>query len=69
MTPAANTIAKTERILSEEKDFVTEYKGWNVYCDETGLFTVKKDTLYWRVRGGNNRQSNMAFIKAIIDAK
>lgn len=69
MTPPANTTAITERILSEEKDFVAEYKGWNVYCDETGLYTVKKDTLYWQYRGGDNHERNMEFIETIINAK
>lgn len=69
MTLAATTTAKTERIPTEEKDFVAEYKGWNVYCDETGLYTVRKGTLSWQYRGGANHERNMEFIETIINAK
>lgn len=55
---------KLENTVSE-----TDYKGWNIYLDGSGLYVVTNDIRFWQWQGSGDPDSDLAFIKTVIDAR
>lgn len=50
-------------------EFQTEYKGWCISLDGSGLYTVSKGRRFWQWQGVDDTDSALVFIQSIIDAR
>ena len=53
----------------DKTEYQSEYKGWDISLDGSGLYTVTNGIRFWQWHGNGDPDSDLTFIKTIIDAR